>query len=146
MRAGRYRAPPVKRVWLDKADGRRRPIGLPSFEDKIVQRAVVMLLGAVYDQDFHDFSHGFREGHSAHQALRELRERCMRNNIGWIVDADVSGMLLGAVYEQDFQDFSHGFREGHSAHQALRELRERCMRNNIGWIVDADVSGASYAR
>lgn len=91
MRAGRYRAPPVKRVWLDKEDGKRRPIGLPSFEDKIVQRAVAMLLGAVYEQDFHDFSHGFREGHNAHQALRELREQCMANNIGWIVDADVSG-------------------------------------------------------
>jgi len=67
---------------------RRRPIGLPSFEDKIVQRTVVMLLGAVYEQDVHDLSHGFREGHSAHQALRE---QCMANNIGWIVDADVSG-------------------------------------------------------
>jgi len=93
VRSGQYRAKPVERVWLDKEDGSKRPIGKPVFEDKIVQRAVVMLMGAVYEQDFYDFSHGFREGHSAHQALHELRERCMGMNIGWIVDADVSGFF-----------------------------------------------------
>ena len=64
---------------------------MPAFEDKIVQRAVTMLLGAVYEQDFQDFSHGFREGHSPHQALHELREQCMELDISWIVDADVRG-------------------------------------------------------
>jgi retron-type reverse transcriptase len=52
-----------------------------------------MLLGAIYEQDFHGFSHGFREGHSQHQALRELREQCVNMNIGWILDADVSGFF-----------------------------------------------------
>ena len=56
LRSGQYRAMPVERVWLDKEDGSKRPIGKPVFEDKIVQRAVVMLLGAVYEQDFYDFS------------------------------------------------------------------------------------------
>jgi retron-type reverse transcriptase len=93
LRSGRYTAPPVKRTWLDKEDGSQRPIGMPAFEDKIVQRAVTMLLGAVYEQDFHDFSHGFRQGHSPHQALQELREQCMELNIGWIVDADGSGFF-----------------------------------------------------
>jgi len=63
MRTGRYRAPAVKRIWLEKEDGRKRPIGIPEIEDKIVQRVVSMLLGAVYEQDFYDFSHGFRPGH-----------------------------------------------------------------------------------
>jgi group II intron reverse transcriptase/maturase len=90
MRTGQYKAPPAKRVWLDKEDGSQRPIGLPAFEDKIVQRAVSMVLGAVYEQDFHDFSHGFREGHSPHQALQEISANCMKMNINWIVDADVS--------------------------------------------------------
>lgn len=90
LRTGSYKAPPVKRKWLDKDDGKKRPIGIPVFEDKIVQRAVVMLMGAIYEQDFYGFSHGFREGHSAHQALQEIREQCMTMNIGWIVDADVS--------------------------------------------------------
>lgn len=90
MRSGQYKAPPVKRVWLDKEDGNQRPIGIPAFEDKIVQRAVAMLMEAVYEQDFHDFSYGFRKKHSAHQALAEIRNQCMEKNIGWIVDADVS--------------------------------------------------------
>ena len=93
LRNGQYRAMPVERVWLDKEDGRKRPIGKPVLEDKIVQRAVAMLLEAVYEQDFHDFSYGFREGRSPHQALHELREQCMGMNIGWIVDLDVCGFF-----------------------------------------------------
>jgi len=88
--SGQYKAPPVERVWLEKEDGRKRPIGKPTFEDKIVQRAVVMLLEPIYDQEFYDFSHGFRKEHSAHQALHELREKCRQENINWIIDADVS--------------------------------------------------------
>ncbi|MHC4433229.1 MAG: reverse transcriptase domain-containing protein [Planctomycetota bacterium] len=93
LRGGRYKAPPVERAWLKKDEGGKRPIGKPTFEDKIVQRAVVMLFGAIYEQEFHDFSYGFREGRSAHQALHELRQQCGRMSIGWIVDADVSGFL-----------------------------------------------------
>ena len=75
LRDNRYVAPPVERVWIDKDGGeKKRPIGKPTFEDKIVQRAVVMILNAIYSHDFYDFSHGYREGHSQHQALSELRE------------------------------------------------------------------------
>ena len=91
LRSGRYQAPPVERVWLEKEDGGQRPIGKPTFEDKLVQRAVAMLLEAIYEQDFYDGSYGFRQGRSPHDALHELRERCMTEDIGWIVDADVSG-------------------------------------------------------
>ena len=93
MRGGKYVAPPVKRAWLEKEDGSKRPIGMPGFEDKIVQRAVSMLLGAIYENDFYDFSYGFREGRSPHQAVGKLREWCMELNIGWIVDADVTGFF-----------------------------------------------------
>jgi group II intron reverse transcriptase/maturase len=93
LRSGRYFAPPVERAWLDKEDGSKRPIGKPTFEDKIVQRAVVMLLGAIYEQQFYDFSYGFRPERSAHQALQVLREQCLKMNIGWIVDADVTGFF-----------------------------------------------------
>jgi RNA-directed DNA polymerase len=72
LRSGRYTAPPVKRTWLDKEDGSQRPIGMSACEDKIVQRAVTMLLGAVYEQDLHDFSHGFREGHGPRRAASVL--------------------------------------------------------------------------
>ena len=89
--ADAYQAAPVERVWIEKDDGGQRPIGKPAFEDKIVQRAVAMLLEAIYEQDFLDCSYGFRPGRSPHEALHELRERCMTEGIGWIVDADVSG-------------------------------------------------------
>jgi group II intron reverse transcriptase/maturase len=91
LRSGCYQAAPVERVWIEKDDGGQRPIGKPTFEDKIVQRAVAMLLEAIYEQDFYDGSYGFRPGRRPHDALHELRERCMQGGIGWIVDADVSG-------------------------------------------------------
>ena len=88
-----YTAPLIKRVWIDKEAGKKRPIGITEFEDKIVQKAVSMLLGAVFEQDFYPFSHGFREGHSAHQALKELRDSCMEQGIRWILDVDISGFF-----------------------------------------------------
>jgi len=100
LRDNRYVAPPVERVWIEKEGGKKRPIGKPCCEDKIVQRAVVMILEAIFEQDFHAFSHGFRKGHSPHQALHELREQCRTLHINWIVDADVSGFF-------DNLDWSH---------------------------------------
>jgi RNA-directed DNA polymerase len=100
LRTNRYVAPPVERVWIEKEGGKRRPIGKPCFEDKIVQRAVVMIFEAIFAHDFHAFSHGFRKGHSPHQALHELREQCRTLHINWIVDADVSGFF-------DNLDWSH---------------------------------------
>ncbi|MHC4536123.1 MAG: group II intron reverse transcriptase/maturase [Planctomycetota bacterium] len=100
LRSGQYKAPPVERAWIDKDDGSKRPIGKPTFEDKIVQRAVVMLLGAIYEQKFYDFSHGFRKGHSPHQALQQLWKWCMDMNINCILDADVSGF---------FDNLDHGW-------------------------------------
>ena len=93
LRDHRYVAPPVERVWIEKEGGKKRPIGKPCFEDKIVQRAVVMIVEAIFDQDFQECSHGFRKGHSPHQALHALREQCRKLNINWRVDADVSGCL-----------------------------------------------------
>ena len=93
MRTGSYQAPPVKRVWLEKDDGSQRPIGMPTFEDKIAQRAVAMILEAVYEQDFYHFSYGFRPGRNPHRALFELRERCMQMRGSWIVDADIKGFF-----------------------------------------------------
>lgn len=90
---GQYVASPVKRIWLDKEDGKKRPIGITALEDKIVQKAVVTLLGVVYEPIFHDFSHGFRSGHSQHKALSELREKCYKLNINWILSADITGLF-----------------------------------------------------
>ncbi len=113
LRSGRYQAPPVARVWRDKDDGKKRAIGKATFEDKIVQRAVAMVLGAIDEQDFADFSYGFRPGRSPHHALRELRAQCVDKNIHWIIDADISGFfdsldhdLLREVMRQRVKDGS----------------------------------------
>ena len=93
LKQKRYIAPPIKRVWIEKEGGKKRPIGLLEIEDKIVQKAVSMLMGAVYEQDFYPFSYGFREAHNAHQAIGEIRSQCMEHGIRWIYDADVSGFF-----------------------------------------------------
>jgi RNA-directed DNA polymerase len=91
LRSGRDQAAPVERVWIEQDDGGQRPMGKPTFEDKIVQRAVALLLEALYEHDFYDGSDGFRPGRSPHNARQEWRERCMTEGMNWIVDADVSG-------------------------------------------------------
>jgi len=93
LKRGQYKAPCIKRCWIQEDGGKERPIGITTFEDKIVQRAVVMVMSSIYDHDFYDFSHGFIKGHSPHQALDELRRKSMGMNIGWIIDADISGFF-----------------------------------------------------
>jgi group II intron reverse transcriptase/maturase len=89
-KSGRYRAPAVKRAYIPKGDGSAtRPIGVPTFEDKILQRAVAMVLEPIYEQDFLDCSYGFRPGRSAHQALGVWRDELMRIGGGWIIELDV---------------------------------------------------------
>lgn len=100
IHTGRYRATPVERVWLDKADGSQRPIGKLVLEDKIVQRAVGTILEAIYEQDFYDFSFGYRPERNPHQALHLLREQSMNLNIGWIIDADIKGFFDSIDHNQ----------------------------------------------
>jgi RNA-directed DNA polymerase len=95
LRSGRDQAALVERIWIEQMREQRQ-IGKPAFEDKIVQRTVAMLLEAIYEQNFQDCSYGFRLGLRLHQALHARRERCMREGIGWIVDADVTGDLFNA--------------------------------------------------
>lgn len=99
LKDGRYRAPWVKRVWIEKEGGKKRPLGIPEFEDKIVQRAVEMLLSAIYGKTFYDFSHGFRKGRSQHKALAELREQCLRCKANWILTADITGLFDNIVHD-----------------------------------------------
>ena len=86
---GTYRAPPAKRVHLPKNETETRPIGMPTVEDKVLERAVVMLLEPVYEQEFLDCSYGFRPGRSPHQALQALRTTIMQMRGGWVLDVDV---------------------------------------------------------
>lgn len=90
FKEGRYVAPFVRRVWIDKEDGSQRPIGIPAFEDKILQRAISMILSAIYEVDFYDFSYGFREKRSPHDAIKSVRDGCYEAKVCTVIDADVS--------------------------------------------------------
>jgi len=93
VHSGRYQARPTRRAYIPKADGRLRPLGVPALEDKLVQRAVVAVLHAIYEVDFLGFSYGFRPGRSPHQALDALTVGIMTKKVNWVLDADIRGFF-----------------------------------------------------
>ena len=112
-KSGSYFAPPVRRVYVPKGTGKElRPIGVPSTEDKLLQRAVAMLLEPIYEQDFLDCSYGFRPGRSAHDALDALWRQSMEARVQWILDVDISQFFDTLDHAQLRTLLHHRVRDG----------------------------------
>jgi group II intron reverse transcriptase/maturase len=127
LKSGTYKAPPVRRTHIPKGtSGEMRPIGIPTFEDKIVQRAVVMLLEPIFEHDFYDVSYGFRPGRSAHQALQAVWDAAMEVNGGWVLEVDLR-KFFDTRNHQQLQEF------------VSRRVRDGVLRRLIGKWLNAGV-------
>jgi RNA-directed DNA polymerase len=120
LKSGKYQAQPLRRVYIPKENGKQRPISIPALEDKIVQKATVEILNAIYEQDFLDCSYGFRPGRGQHQALDEVGRVICTRPTGWVLEIDVTAYFDSIVREQLMEMIEKRVRDG----SVLRLIRK----------------------
>src|SRR5215208_714302 len=133
LHRGAYRAKPSRRVYIPKADGRQRPLGVASLEDKILQRAVCEVLNAIYEEDFLGFSYGFRPGRGQHDALDALNVGLIRRKVNWVLDADIRGF---------FDTIDHGWLMKFVEHRIADERILRLLRK---WLAAGVMENGSWS-
>jgi len=131
LKSGCYRAPVIRRVYVPKPNGKRRPIGISTIEDRVVQKAVAWVLSAVFEQDFLECSHGFRPKRSPHTALRRMRESMLRNGVRYVVEADLASYFDSVNWEWLRKFVRHRINDGGLLRLLNKWLKAGVMENGV---------------